>query len=466
MPKIKLFDTTIRTAKPREKEYSLTDVDGLICRIFPSGRKSFCWRYIDKFNDGKQSRIEYGDYPHRSLADAKRIHLEVKTARKNGINIKSPEHFSNIIQKITGEIIQHPKLSTNNESSFSKLVSTYFIEYVDKEGVSPRPYNRIKNYVLPVLKNYPADEIPNNVIEDMIVFMRKTKSEQTVNDTVRFTATMYRWGKKNFLVKSNPFADLGLKRIKNVRKTYYSMFELKTLLLNKDNYKIGNDYLLIQKALMYSGCRRSEVIKAEVKEFNFDTGIWTIPASRLKNQDNRKKAEFLEDFKIPMPSQLQQVIQEAISQYGNKTHVFGSKKTVFLDGKWVKNPQGASSVRNYDNYITAYRNHYGVMNKINHDLRRTLETHLTNLGVAEYITTAMTGHSREGMSRVYNQAKQIHVMRGAFQMWGDFIEYICSVPDIHAMKFDEQVPSEELKKIYRQFNFNNYLMDALEIFEG
>ncbi|WP_263080731.1 tyrosine-type recombinase/integrase [Endozoicomonas sp. Mp262] len=466
MPKIKLFDTTIRNAKPKEKEYVLTDTDGLICRIFPSGRKCFCWRYIDKFNDGKQSRIEYGDYPHRSLADAKRIHLEARTARKNNLDIRSPEVFTKIIYKITGESVNPDPAAQEGIYLFSNLVSTYFTEYVDKEGVSPRPYNRIKNYVLPILKDYAADDIPHEIIETMVVAMRKVKSEQTVNDTVRFTATMYRWGKKNFLVKTNPFADLGLKRIKNVRKTYYSMHELKTLLLNKDSYQVAGDVLLIQKALIFSGCRRSEVIKAEKKEFNFNTGIWTIPASRLKNQDNRKKAQFLEDFKIPMSSQLQQVFKEAIEKHSNKTHVFGSKTTVYLNGKWIKNPQGASSVRNYDNYITAYRNHYGIMNKINHDLRRTLETHLTNIGVAEYITTAMTGHSREGMSRVYNQAKQIHVMRAAFQMWGDFIEYLCSVPDIHAMKFDEQVPGEELKKIYRQFNFNNYLMDALEIFEG
>ena len=57
----------------------------------------------------------------------------------------------------------------------------------------------------------------------------------------------------------------------------------------------------------------------------------------------------------------------------------------------------------------------------------------------------MTGHSRKGMSKTYNQAKQIHVMRTAFQMWADFIDFICDREETYAIYFEEQRPSRELK---------------------
>ncbi len=79
MAKKRLSDTTIRNQKPGKKEIVLSDGAGLTVRVFPSGRKSFCWRYVDKFRNNKMSRIEYGDYPARKLSDARSIHERARS---------------------------------------------------------------------------------------------------------------------------------------------------------------------------------------------------------------------------------------------------------------------------------------------------------------------------------------------------------------------------------------------------
>lgn len=63
-----LNDIAIRTAKPKEKSYKLSDGGGLYIEISPSGGK--WWRYKYRFG-GKEKRISLGTYPDTSLADAR-----------------------------------------------------------------------------------------------------------------------------------------------------------------------------------------------------------------------------------------------------------------------------------------------------------------------------------------------------------------------------------------------------------
>ncbi|AMO58424.1 hypothetical protein GZ77_19105 [Endozoicomonas montiporae] len=464
MAKKHLSDADVRNKKPESKETTLVDATGVVCRIFPSGRKTFCWRYVDQHRNKQQSRIEYGDYPDRSLADARRIHLSAKSARKNGYDIKDPAVLNRIIKEVVKDAADFVPL--HKEYTLSDLVADYFKGHIEKNNIGPRPYNRIKKHVEPVLGHLPADRIPAEEIKQLITQLRESnQKDRTIFDTIRFSTSMYRWGITQFKCKTNPFQPYVPKQKRKVRTSYYPMYELRTLLINPDGYPIKNDFYLIQKALILSGTRRTQVLEAEINEFNFDNGNWTIPPERVKNQNMLKDDEEKTPFIIPMSRQLMATIRTAIEQYGNHKHVFGSKKTEFTDQQWQRIQEGSSSARYYNNEIKTYREHYGITNRTNHDLRRTLETNLTNLGVSEFITTAMTGHSRKGMSKTYNQAKQIHVMRTAFQMWADFIDFICDKDETYAVYFEEQRPSRELKDIYATFKFNDRIIDTFTIFE-
>lgn len=176
---------------------------------------------------------------------------------------------------------------------------------------------------------------------------------------------MYDWGVRNFICKENPFDKYRLKRGNGGRKSYFTMLEIRTLLNNDSNYPVSPDYFLIQKALMLSGCRRSEVTKAESSELDFKLNVWTIPPDRLKNQ-RRKEEDQQSPFLLPMSTQLASTLKELSERFGNDTHIFGSKRAGQFDKS--KRKTGPACDRTYDTYITAYRNLHGVENKINHDL--------------------------------------------------------------------------------------------------
>jgi hypothetical protein len=63
-----LNDTKIRNAKPRERDYKLTDFDGLYLLICKNGSK--LWRFAYGF-EGKQKQIALGHYPQVTLAEAR-----------------------------------------------------------------------------------------------------------------------------------------------------------------------------------------------------------------------------------------------------------------------------------------------------------------------------------------------------------------------------------------------------------
>ncbi|KEQ19350.1 Arm DNA-binding domain-containing protein [Endozoicomonas numazuensis] len=252
-----LTDVAIRNKKAENKETTLVDTSGLICRIFPSGRKTFCWRYTDHYRNKQQSRIEYGDYPDRSLEDARRIHLSAKSARKNGQDIKEPSVLNGIIKEVVKDSANFVPLL--KEYTLSDLVADYVKGHIEKNNIGPRPYNRIKKHVEPVLGHYPADHVPPEEIKRLITHLRDSnQKERTIFDTVRFTVSMYRWGILMFKCKTNPFEPYSIKARRKTRTQYYSMLELRTLLTNPDSFRIKNDFYLMQKALILSGARRTQ----------------------------------------------------------------------------------------------------------------------------------------------------------------------------------------------------------------
>src|SRR3546814_15916573 len=63
-----LNDAKIRAAKPRDKEYKLTDSHRLYLLVTPNGSKLWKWSYA---HDHKQKTMAFGRYPMVSLVDAR-----------------------------------------------------------------------------------------------------------------------------------------------------------------------------------------------------------------------------------------------------------------------------------------------------------------------------------------------------------------------------------------------------------
>ncbi|MBM3372708.1 MAG: DUF4102 domain-containing protein [Betaproteobacteria bacterium] len=78
-----LTDTKINQAKPKDKEYKLSDGEGLLLVVKPNGSK--LWRrrlYVS----GRETMFAIGCYPDFSLADARNAAQEAFKLAQEGVN--------------------------------------------------------------------------------------------------------------------------------------------------------------------------------------------------------------------------------------------------------------------------------------------------------------------------------------------------------------------------------------------
>lgn len=78
-----LTDIKVRTAKPMDKQYKLTDGNGMHLLVHPNGSKY--WRLQYRFG-GKQKMLALGVYPDVSLADARARRDDARKLLANGID--------------------------------------------------------------------------------------------------------------------------------------------------------------------------------------------------------------------------------------------------------------------------------------------------------------------------------------------------------------------------------------------
>lgn len=78
-----LSDTTIRTAKPKDKLYRLTDANGLCIEVTTTGSK--LWRYRYRFN-GSAKMLAIGAYPSVTLLKARQSRDEARQMLIDGID--------------------------------------------------------------------------------------------------------------------------------------------------------------------------------------------------------------------------------------------------------------------------------------------------------------------------------------------------------------------------------------------
>jgi integrase len=149
--------------------------------------------------------------------------------------------------------------------------------------------------------------------------------------------------------------------------------------------------------LLLTGCRRDEIGKLRRDEISADGTVITIPASRSKN----KKPHV-----IPL-SPLAREILASVQTTGDLVFVAGRGSTL----PWSR----IKSRLDAEMKSTGWRLH---------DVRRTVSTGLTALGVEPSVTEACLNHhsgTRSGVAGVYNQHHYLPEKTAALARWSDHV---------------------------------------------
>ena len=141
-----LTDAKIRSLKPKEKPFKVSDYDSLFILVTPKGSK--LWKFKYRFN-GKENRLAFGKYPYVTLQQAREKRDDARSLLAQGIDPAKER------KKNKSEVL------AKTEHSFANFAAKYRDKLV-KEGKSKETLKKkdwLLNMAIADFGNTPINEI-------------------------------------------------------------------------------------------------------------------------------------------------------------------------------------------------------------------------------------------------------------------------------------------------------------------
>ena len=276
MPKIvkPLSDKEIKAAKPKEKEYKLSDGQSLYLLIKPNGTKFF--RFDFKF-ENKRKSMSFGIYPNVSLSEARKLRDSTKELLKQNINP--------ILKK---------NLSLDSNTNTFKNISEKWLSRMKeewKEKTYVKVVNVIENHAYPYIGNMLIENVSRADILKIIDRMNKKSIYGSAEKLMSNFNRIYKYAVTYNYVEHNIIADIDKKNvIVSTNNNHYPAItnedEIKELIEDiksyKDLFKADIATIMALNLAPYLAIRPFNLCSLEWKEINFEKNYLDISASKMK----------------------------------------------------------------------------------------------------------------------------------------------------------------------------------------
>jgi integrase len=166
-----------------------------------------------------------------------------------------------------------------------------------------------------------------------------------------------------------------------------------------------DDFGRIVRLLILTGCRREEIGGLQWREIDLGAGIMTIPGERTKNHRTHV---------LTLPPMAMEILRAA-PQREDREFVFGSRGGSF--SAW------SYSTIALTNRIAAAEG-ASLPRWTLHDLRRSMRTGLSKLGVAPHIAELVLNHVKSGVAAIYDRHRYEREIAAALAVWADHLASI------------------------------------------
>ncbi|GJL73975.1 integrase arm-type DNA-binding domain-containing protein [Nitrosomonas sp.] len=391
---MKLTDSILKAAKPKEKPYSLADGLGLVLYVQPSGAK--WWRFRYRYN-GKGKMLSLGIYPDVSLANARKKHAEFREILAQGVD----PSFHRQEQKQQAAIAA--------ENSFESIARQWWNHWKDARTDRHAKYviRRLEADVFPVIGMKPVNDLTAPAI---VMTVNKIQLRGALDIAKRALTTIgqiMRYAVANGLAERNPATDIKPSDVlKPAKKTNYARLDEKDVpeLLRKiDEYDGQPLTRLALQLMVLTFVRTSELIGARWEEIDKDKRQWRIPAERMK-----MKAPHI----VPLSNQAIVVLEQIQKLSGDNPLLFPSERR---NGKTMSN-----NTILYALYRLGYHSRM-----TGHGFRGVASTILHERGYNhDHIELQLAHAKRNAVSAAYDHAKYLEPRKQMMQDWGDYLDAI------------------------------------------
>lgn len=420
----------LKAAPGTRIEWADTVVPQLRLRVSDKGAKH--WSVIYRVSGagvgglkGKMRRMSLGDYPRVTIAKARDAARDALDFAEKGID---PAH-----QRKTEAV-------TRNERTFETIVERFIDEYAkeeQKEWKSTKAY--LDTYVVPHWRGRQVEEIKRSDVNALLVKVRAQAIERArerakkagkprtderhelsglsaAREVRKRIRTLFNWAGEEDLVIFNPALVMPTKKKSNRKSLAYTARE-RALSLDELRRvwdaaeEIGYRYGRVIQLLILTGQRRSEIANLNTDWLN--TKEWTVTVPPLHYKTDRKHS-----YPLSAPAV---AIIKALPSYKALPDRIDKTFFLFPTDKGDRPINGFSKAKlQLDAKIAELSEEAGLPPLepwTVHDIRRSVKTGMSRLGVPHLHSEQVLGHVLPGIGGVYDVHDYMPEKRAALDLW-------------------------------------------------
>ncbi len=306
-----LTDIKVRTAKPTDKQYKLTDGSGMHLLVHPNGSKY--WRLQYRFG-GKQKMLALGVYPDVSLADARARRDEARKLLANSIDPGDKKKNDSVEQE---EVRTFEQLAIEWHATNKKW----------SEEHSRRVLKSLEDNLFPAIgKRNIADLKTRDLLAPIKAVELSGRLEVASRLQQRTTAIM-RYAVQSGLLDYNPAQEM-VGAVASSNRQHRPALELRRtpeLLKRIDSYTGRPLTRLAVELTLLVFIRSSELRFARWSEIDFETSMWTIPAEREAIEGikhSQRGSKMRTPHLVPLSRQALAILKQVHKLSGDRNFVF------------------------------------------------------------------------------------------------------------------------------------------------
>ena len=389
-----LTATTIKTCKPKDKAYKLTDGGGLYLLVSPRGGK--WWRFDYRFQS-KRKTLSMGVYPAVSLKDARDRRDEAKKQLANGID--------------PAMVRQSQKHQQSQPNTFEAVAREWHAKF--KPGWSDTHASRLlrllERDIFPWLGSMPVSDVSSPLLLQTIRRI-ETRSLDTAHRAMQNCGQVFRYAIATGRQQNDPTHALK-GAIPPIRDNHFASIthpeQIGALLRAIEGYK---GEFITQSALRLGPLvfvRPGELRHAEWSEINLEIGEWRIPSEKMKMG---------QPHIVPLARQ-------SIIILTHLQPLTGTEKYLFPSVRSSDRPISENTIN-----AALRRLGYTKDEMTGHGFRSMASTLLNEQGWnRDHIERQLAHAERNKIRAAYNYADYLPERRKMMQAWADYLDTLKAV---------------------------------------
>ncbi|PSV91981.1 integrase [Photobacterium angustum] len=387
----RLNQKQIENAKPKEKDYVLSDGDGLQLRIRKNGSRLWNFNYRHPITK-KRINMGLGTFPELPLAQARKYTMSARSLVAQGID---PKEFREQ-QKIDKQ--------NQNEHTLINVSSEWF--KLKKDTISPDyaedMWRSLEIHIFPHIANKAISKITAPIVITTLRPIEAKGNLETVKRLAQRLNEIMNYAVNCGLIFSNPLSGIKAAFKKPNKKNMPSILPngLPELMNAIANANIKRTTRCLIEWQLHTMTRPCEAAGARWDEIDLNQKVWTIPAERMK-----KKRE----HRIPLTDHTVALLEvmKPISQ---------QREFVF--------PSDRSPLKPYNNQTAnmALRRMGFEKRLVSHGLRSLASTTLNEQGFdSDLIEAALAHVDRNQVRSAYNRTDYLERRIPMMVWWSEHI---------------------------------------------